>query len=315
MDVQLPPTKNERSIPQDHITNVLINPMSETGGILTQVVSTVADMVSSERLIQYFVITYAFSWVFWIPMAFQSAGLLLPSLLSDFLASPFNPAPFGPLVAALVLSVKYGGAAGAKALLASGVNHRFPKVWLIPALLLMPAVILASAAIGVLSMDFAFPILVAEELVFVLPVAFVVVLLTAGPLQEEFGWRGYALPRLQARFGALVSSVILGLLWAGWHLPLFWVFAGVPNAMYYSHPVWVMFAAVTLNSIVFTWVYNNTDNSVLSTMLLHTSFNLFLWLIPITSSVWATYASVALLLLVAVVIVAVNGPTSFRRQH
>ncbi len=238
-----------------------------------------------------------------------------PSPLSDFLASPLNPAPFGPLVAALVLTHRDGGFSSVRALLGRGVDHRFPKVWLIPALLLMPAVVLASAAIGVLGMDSITPIMSAEELVFVLLVAFVVVLLTAGPLQEEFGWRGYALPRLQTRFGALVSSVVLGLLWTGWHLPLFWVYAGVPNAMYYSHPVWVMFASVTLSSIVFTWVYNNTNGSVLSALLLHTSLNLSLWLIPITSSVLATYASVALLLLVAIVIVALYGHASFRRQH
>ncbi|MBS7636590.1 CPBP family intramembrane metalloprotease [Candidatus Bathyarchaeota archaeon] len=92
------------------------------------------------------------------------------------------------------------------------------------------------------------------------------------PLQEEFGWWGYALPRLQARYSALVSSVVLGVIWAIWHLPL--------NLMYLTDPqyqvgiAWLSSTVILFVSILFTWIYNNTGGSILATLIFHTMLNL-----------------------------------------
>lgn len=92
----------------------------------------------------------------------------------------------------------------------------------------------------------------------------------SGPLSEEAGWRGFALPRLQQRHGALVASLILGTLWAGWHIPLFFESGaarpGIPFPIY--------FVIVLVLSILFTWLYNNTGGSLVITALAHLSFNL-----------------------------------------
>jgi membrane protease YdiL (CAAX protease family) len=92
-----------------------------------------------------------------------------------------------------------------------------------------------------------------------------------GPLGEEPGWRGFALPRLLRLHGPLVGSLILGPLWALWHLPLFWV------------PAWdfpptvlniVMFVIASIPfTIIMTWVFNNTKGSVLIAILLHWTFD------------------------------------------
>lgn len=90
------------------------------------------------------------------------------------------------------------------------------------------------------------------------------------PILEELGWRGYVLDRLQEKYSALTSSLILGALWGPWHLPVFFLQDSVFGLMpFASLTFWLyMFHAVVI-SIYFTWVYNNTARSTLSAILLH----------------------------------------------
>ena len=95
-------------------------------------------------------------------------------------------------------------------------------------------------------------------------------LLIIGPLSEEIGWRGYALERLQTRWNALISSLIIGLVWALWHLPLF-MMVGTSQ-----HELEILFFGFLIglmgNSILYTWLYNNTKKSLWSAILLHWFF-------------------------------------------
>jgi len=92
-------------------------------------------------------------------------------------------------------------------------------------------------------------------------------LLILGPLSEEIGWRGYALGRLQTRWNALTSSLIVGLVWGLWHLPLFMI-AGTS-----MHELGLPFIGFLVGfmaiSILYTWLYNNTKQSLWSAILLH----------------------------------------------
>lgn len=90
-----------------------------------------------------------------------------------------------------------------------------------------------------------------------------------GPLSEEAGWRGFALPRLQEKFSALKSSLILGLLWAGWHIPFYFE----PDYAEKGMPLPIFMVVVTALAILFTWIYNNSGGSLLLTMLAHFFFN------------------------------------------
>jgi len=107
-----------------------------------------------------------------------------------------------------------------------------------------------------------------------LPVLYLFLGITGGPLTEEPGWRGFALPRLQQRWGPLVGTAIVGVIWAAWHLPN------------YFRPDWAAFnGGFTLSgvavfaifavsfSMVMTWVYNGTGGSLLMAVLLHSSIN------------------------------------------
>jgi membrane protease YdiL (CAAX protease family) len=93
--------------------------------------------------------------------------------------------------------------------------------------------------------------------------------LLSGPLTEEAGWRGFALPRLQQRYNALTSSLILGVLWAAWHIPFYFEPGYAANGM----PLPIFMVVVTALAILFTWIYNNSGGSLLLTMLAHFFFN------------------------------------------
>jgi membrane protease YdiL (CAAX protease family) len=91
--------------------------------------------------------------------------------------------------------------------------------------------------------------------------------LLGGPLNEEPGWRGFALPRLQARFGALKASLILGVLWAGWHAPLFLIkgWAGTPP--------WAFVVLIISLSVLMTLAVNLSRGGIVASVLMHAVFN------------------------------------------
>jgi membrane protease YdiL (CAAX protease family) len=100
---------------------------------------------------------------------------------------------------------------------------------------------------------------------------FVTVFFIGGPFGEEPGWRGFALPRLQRRYGPLLGSLILGPLWALWHLPIFFIPSwNFPPTL--LNLVLYVISAISF-TIVMTWVFNNTKGSLLMAILLHASFN------------------------------------------
>ena len=92
-------------------------------------------------------------------------------------------------------------------------------------------------------------------------------LLILGPLSEEIGWRGYALGRLQTQWNELTSSLIVGLVWALWHLPLFMMMGTSQHEL--GIPFIAFLVGFMANSILYTWLYNNTKQSIWSAILLH----------------------------------------------
>lgn len=131
---------------------------------------------------------------------------------------------------------------------------------------------------------------------------------------EEIGWRGYALPRLQARHGALIASLIIGVVWGFWHVPKF-LMAG--SAQDYSF--WVFLLDTTAKAILFTWVYNNTKSSLLLVTLFHAAINtadVFLPIIPAAiGDVRPTLIAIGLHCLAAIIVVIVTGPARLSRSQ
>lgn len=135
-----------------------------------------------------------------------------------------------------------------------------------------------------------------------------------GPIPEEFGWRGYVLDRLQARWSALVASLILGVVWAIYHLPLFYMrdtYHAAQGA--WSSWFWLFMIQVVALAIVFTWIFNNTRRSTLAAILFHFVINLTAQLANLTGR--TNFIVTLLWVGAAILIVAIYGPATLTRRE
>ena len=259
----------------------------------------------------FFALAFGWTWLFWVPLALAEQGVVsLPEGLYRFL-NESNPAAWGPLLAGLLLTFLNGGWPALKELLGRGVRGRLGLFWYAVALLLFPIVLglaqLAAQLAGEQvppSQAFAEPISI--------PISFVYIFFRGGPLQEEFGWRGYATERLQAKWNALVASIVMGILWAAWHLPLFFV---PRQEAYYNRPMWGIFVTDVLVTVLLTWVFNNTRKSIFAAMLLHTSFNWSNYLFTSLSTDVGGQVFFGLMIVLVVIVVAVWGPRTLARRR
>lgn len=146
----------------------------------------------------------------------------------------------------------------------------------------------------------------------VLLISFLLCLIT-GAMGEELGWRGFMLPRLQARFNALVSGLIVGIVWAFWHLPLWYL----PGMVWEALPFWAFALQAVTSSIVFTWVINNTGGSMVMATVIHLMMNfglnvvMGLGLVP--PSDFAVFSS-GLFTIYAIVVTILAGPKNLSRH-
>lgn len=220
-------------------------------------------------LISFFVIAYGLAWAIEVPLALSANGVL-PALPTPIAALVIAAATFAPAAAAFIMTGVLDGKPGVVRLLRRLVLWRVGIQWYVIVLVGIPVIVLL-AALVVPGVAASFQPLVGPMLA-AYPLAFLMTVLLGGPLGEEPGWRGFALPHLQTRFGPLLGSVILGVMWALWHFPLFWSGVWTPLNL----PNMVMFTVmITGLTIIMTWVFNHAKTSVLLTILMHASFNTF----------------------------------------
>jgi uncharacterized protein len=212
--------------------------------------------------LRYFVLAFAFTWFFWGLGVLGERGFI--PTLSGFTVI----GTFGPMVAAVILTARVGGRAEVRSLLGRIVRWQVAPVWYGVAILGPFVLTLAAIALHV-ALGGQTPGLGA--LIGALPtVVFVsVYMLIFVALGEEVGWRGYALPALQARHGAFVASVMLGAMWALWHMPQFFN----PATLYSDLPFVLFLAYLIPFSVLITWVFNSTGGSLLMAMLVHAVMN------------------------------------------
>lgn len=262
--------------------------------------------------LKFALIAFAFTWAFWLLVMLEARGLIsslpVPALLLG---------AFGPMVAAVVLTAQEGGRAGLRSLLNRVVRWRVAPVWYGVALL--GPIVLQLVAIALHAMVFGSQLPGLGAMVGTLPImlALSVYMFIQVGIGEEIGWRGYALPKLQASYSALVSSVILGVIWTLWHLPLFFI----PTSSYINTPFWVFLIFLLPVSILISWVFNSTGGSVLMIMILHSVLNA-------STSLWRTIPEgattvsntnvyliqAALLWVVVIIVMLVYGASTLSRK-
>jgi membrane protease YdiL (CAAX protease family) len=252
-------------------------------------------------LVTFFLLVFILTWVVWVPRA---SGVPLGAVGQAW--------TWVPAIAALLAAALTGGGGALRELGSRLVRWRVGWQWYLVVILGPAAFSLAVAGVYTLLggswAEAAPPALLEGPLLF-LPLFLLILTLTDG-LGEELAWRGFALPRMLTRYNALAASLILGVIWALWHLPLLWTEG---NGMFHQ-PVWLLLLDITAKSVLFTWVFLHTRGSVLIAMLFHGATNLFLvspdvastgdLTLPLLAAV-AKWALVVVLLLVA-------GPTLVR---
>lgn len=237
-------------------------------------------MQQINNVLVFTLIAFSFSWLFWIPDALIAQNIWdAPKYVENFLSGPMNLAPWGPLFSAIVTTFLFRGNAGVKELLKRGTMIHLGKWWWI-ILLTFPVLIGGALGLSIL-LGAPVPEFPALSQPFTLPIVLIWIFFLGGPLQEEFGWRGYAFANLRNTYNGLIAAITAGLLWGLWHLPLFFV----PRAeYYYNRPVWGLLLTTVLVGIIFAWFYANTKGSVFAAILGHAMFNWSNYVFPTLGS-------------------------------
>jgi membrane protease YdiL (CAAX protease family) len=259
--------------------------------------SLISAVMKKHPLASFFALAYVLSWWAWILYA---VGI-----------SPLPIASFGPFLAAVVVLAVTEGKRGLVGLFRRMGRWRVKPGWYAVALLLPGVLALAATVLNVL---FGAERPSAAELnawpeLFV-TFAFVLLVPGVGGAWEEPGWRGFAVPRLQVGQSALVASLILGVLIAGWHIPLM-----IAGQVAYSDIVLILAAVV-----VFNWVFNNAAGSVLIIMLMHAANNTisgsyFSSMFAGADSIRQSWLLAAVWAVAAVLVIVFSGPEHFSHKH
>jgi uncharacterized protein len=232
--------------------------------------------------VKFFGLTFALSWLIWVPLALSHFGIAfnIPETISSGvrLLGVLMPA-----ASALILTRLIGRRDAVRNLWARLFLWRVDGKWWLAAVAGQPALLVLAAVIS----NLVFASKITPEL----PIsasAFIVngIMLLIATLGEEIGWRGIALPALQQGNSAFKSSIILGLLWAAWHIP-FWLLLESFDQFGVSYLL-LNFLFVLPLTFYITWFFNHAKQSILLAVALHLTFNIVnTVLLPVTINVRA----------------------------
>lgn len=222
---------------------------------------TLRSWIDHHRVASFLAIAYAFTWT--VQGALAASGIEASwthSILIGF-------GGFGPPIGAAIVVWASGGSV--RTWISQMFKWRIGAKWWAVAVLL-PFVVLALIVIlfvlGGGPVDFSS---LESPFIYLFAMAWGTVW---GGGQEDLGWRGFMLPVLQDRFSALVSSLIVGVAWAGWHLPLFLNATTTHGGWPLSQQLlWMV--SITAGSVLWTWMYNSTGGSVLAVAVFHAGIN------------------------------------------
>lgn len=267
---------------------------------------TIPEQLTNKFPWRFIAIAFGISWTCWFFVALTGRNIFT-DLEVGIVATLGG---FGPAIAGIIMVYRTNDQAFIRDYWQRVFNlRRIGAIWFLPILFLYPATVLLTFLLTGIELD-ASPLMemLRNPGVLVTTVIF-------GPFSEELGWRDYALDWLQARYSAFVSSVILGVIWWAWHLPLL----AVAGSFLYENghdPVFLMgyLYVVIIYSVLFTWVYNNNARSVLAIILLHFSINLTSRIFVMPAEIF-TYNSFILIGVLALVLWRYGGKHLVREER
>ena len=268
-------------------------------------------------LVSFFVLANALSWSAWTPYILSNNGLGVWDYTFELgqLSGMLPGAFLGPITSALIVTAVTGGVAGLRQWGARLWRWRVRWHWYAIALLGVPAALILTGLVvsGGQVMPPSLMVLAAYVPLLILQA------LTTG-LAEEPGWRDFALPRLQDKFGPMRSAFILGPMWALWHMPLFLTeWGGYPDADW-TRPVSFAVFCIGFN-VVMAWIFNRTGQSLPLAILAHVGVNTFMSIVwsemfpTVSESVTSNALAVSAVVAAIVVIVATRGRLGYLKEQ
>jgi membrane protease YdiL (CAAX protease family) len=222
---------------------------------------------------KFFGLTFLFTWACWIP-----AGLSYFREFSSLTSILHYAGGLMPTLVALFLLYRYKDPEGRKDYWRRLIDFkRIGKVWYGVIFITIPLLtiigITADIILGGKGADLETARGFIQSPLSLIP--FAVFIFLFGPLPEEMAWRGYALDGLQSKWNALTTSLILGAAWTIWHLPLFFIDGTYQNGLGIgTAQFWLYMLDKIPQSVLMTWIYNNTNKSITSAVLFHFMVNL-----------------------------------------
>jgi membrane protease YdiL (CAAX protease family) len=254
-------------------------------------------------------VALAFTWAWGVGFAATQVEAYSPALNGALMML----AGFGPSLAGIAVVAIFSCRAGLRNWAKGCLNWRVGWRWFVLAFLAPPVLMLCALALHV-GLGGELPAWPASGHIPLAIANFGLVLLIGGPLGEEFGWRGYLMPALAARLNWRTASLVIGVLWGVWHLPLFYLADTAQSQM----PIPVFMVNIVAGSVLFGWLFERTQGSVLPALVLHTSLNAWAGILAVvpTPATGRPYALVTgLLVLVASVLLLIPArpPSAGRR--
>jgi len=283
--------------------------MSPSVGRAPAAAAAQAAAAGRRRIVWFFGLAYALSWLWLVPIAAVGGRVAAGSGWPTHL-----PALLAPLAAALIVTARYDGRAGLNDLGRRMVRVRVPLRWwafAVSPLLVLVLVLLVDVAAGRALPaigDFARFSGVASGWG---PLGVGAAIVMINGFGEETGWRGYAVPRLQRRYPPLTATMIVAALWAGWHLPMFFVVDGFRSFTLAITAGWVF--GLFCGAIVLTWLYNHT-RSILLVALWHGTYNIISGTGAATGLLAAVSTTLVMVLAVALVVLELRATRAGRRS-
>lgn len=277
-------------------------------------------VIARRPLTAFFTLAFLLSWLAWLPYILSENGLGILHFtfpgghVVSQLTGVLPGAYLGPILSAFLVTAAADGRAGLRRWTGRLVRFKVSWRWYLGVLVGVPAVL----TITTVAVSGTNPVLPSVTVLVAYLPGLVLQLLTTG-IAEEPGWRDFALPRLQRRFGPLVGTLILGPLWGLWHLPLFLTqWGNWPHVTAFTIVEFV--GTCVAFSVVMTWVFNRTGESLPLAMLLHTGVNTFFsfaWsgMFPSLPAQDTTNAFLLASVVVALsVLVVTRGRLGYRRE-